>query len=164
MDLLTPNVGLIFWTALTFILLLLILKKLAWKPILEALDARERRIKESLDKAAAAQRDAEKTLAEYRKMLEQARQEAQEIINRSRKTAETTKEEILAKSQEEAQRLLQRAKREITLEREKAIEEIKRKAVDLSLAMASKVIRKSLTPENHRELIEQSLEEMGELS
>ncbi|MDQ7064586.1 MAG: F0F1 ATP synthase subunit B [candidate division KSB1 bacterium] len=162
MDLLSPETGTMFWTALTFLLLLLVLGKLAWKPLVSALNEREQRIRESLEKAEEAQRQAEKNIAEYQAMLEKARAESQEIIERSRKTAETMREEIVENAKKEAERLLERAKKEIALEREKAVDEIRKLAVDLSLIATRKAIGKTLTPKDHEALIQEALKEIGD--
>ena len=152
--------GLILWTVVIFLILTVVLKKLAWKPILAALDERENKIKESLEKADAAQKEAERMRADYETSIAQARQEAQELIAKGRKTAEATREEILQKARDEADAVLQRAKREIALEREKAVEEIKRTAGDLSVSIAAKIIGKSLSAQDHHELIQDALSNM----
>jgi F-type H+-transporting ATPase subunit b len=161
MDLLTPAGGTLFWTALTFLSLVFLLKKLAWKPLLKALDEREQRMQEQLQKADDARRDAERKLAEYQAMLDNARNEAQEVINKGRKSAEATKDEIVRKAQTDADQMLDRAKREISLERDKAIGEIKKTAGELSLAIATKIIKKSLNPEDHQDLIHDAVRDFG---
>jgi len=162
--LLKVNPGLIFYTVVTFLLLLYILKKLAWKPILGALEEREKRIQESLESAEKARRESEELLQKQHDMLESARKEAQQILDQSRKAAEATRQEILANARAEAEQMLERAKREIVLSRDKAIEEIRNLAVDLSIAAASKVIRKTLSREEHRRLVEEAIQEMKGLS
>lgn len=164
MDILTPSGGTIFWTVVNFVILLLVLKRLAWRPLVSALDEREKRIRESLEKAEQTQKEAEEKLAEYHAMLEGAKKESQEILARSKKTAETMREELIAKAKSEADSLLDRAKKEIDLERDKALDEIKRLAVDLSLAATKKVIGKALSQKDHEELIGQALKEMGEIN
>ncbi len=159
-SLITVNPGLMIWTAVTFVLLLFILYKLAWKPILSAVENREQRIRESLEKAEEAQKRAEESLLAYQKMLDEAKKETQEILNKGRKTAEMMREEILAKANEEANRLLERAKRDIHLEREKALEEIRNLAVELSLTAASKLVERSLSDKEHKKLVEQYLKEI----
>lgn len=163
MDLLSPDIGTIFWTALTFVLLLWVLKKMAWGPLLQTLEDREKRIKEALAKAEAAQRDVDEARERQQEILDSARKEAQELLNKSRKTAEATKEEIIEKAQAEANKILERARNEISLERKKALEEIKKQAVELSVQIASKLIHKSLSPEDHRKLIDESVEEIVEV-
>jgi|YelNatPaOPRAMG01_1025707.scaffolds.fasta_scaffold00059_75 F-type H+-transporting ATPase subunit b len=162
--LLNVNPGLVIYTVLTFLLLLFILKKLAWKPILGALEERERRIQESLESAERARRQSEELLAQQQQVLEEARTQAQVILEQSRKTAEAMRQEILANARREAEQMLEKARREIALSRDKAIDEIRKTAVDLSLAVATKVIRKSLGAEDHKRLVEEAIEEMKELS
>ena len=162
MNLLTPDTGTIFWTAVTFLALLWVLKRLAWAPLVSALDERESRIRDSLEKAEQARLEAEQSLAKYQEMIENARQESQELIAKGKKTAESMREELIKKAHGEAEALLERAKREISLEREKALDELKKLAVDLSLAATKKAIGKALTPKDHEELVKQALKEMGE--
>jgi len=157
MELLTPSVGTLFWTALTFVLLVFILKRTAWGPVLQMLTEREQKIKESLEKADAAQQETEAALAKNQEIMAQARKEAQELLSKSRKTAEATKEEIVQKAEAEAAKMLEKAKREITLEREKAVEEIRSETAELSVQIASKLIGKTLSKEEHRDIIESSM-------
>lgn len=161
MDLLTPSGGTLFWTALTFIVLVLLLKQMAWKPLLRALDEREQRIKEQLQRAEEARQEAARRLADYQAMLDNARQEAQEVISKGRKSAEATKDDIVRKAQSDAEQIVQRAKREISLEREKALEEIKKTAGELSLSIAAKIINKSLTAKDHQELIRDAVRDIA---
>ncbi len=159
-SLISVEPGLMVWTVVTFFLLMFALYKLAWKPILSAVENRERRIKESLEKAEQAQKQAEENLKAYQQMLENAKKETQEILNKGRKTAEMLREEILNKANEEAARILEKAKRDINLEREKALEEIRSLAVELSLTAASKLVERSLSDEEHKRLVEQYLKEI----
>jgi len=158
--LLNVNPGLIIWTVITFVLLLLVLRKLAWGPLLNAVREREKRIEESLAKAEEARKEAERRLAEYEAMIQQAKLESQEIIERGRRTAESMREEILQKTREEADRMVEKARREIALERERALEEIRDTAVSLSLEMASKLIGETITPETHQKLIKEYVKEI----
>lgn len=157
------HTGLILWTIVIFLALVFLLRKLAWKPILAALDERTRNIQESLAQADNARKEAERTRAEYERMMAAARQESQELIARSRKTAESLREEMAEKARQEAEALRQRAARDIALEREKAVEEIKRTAGELSVAIAAKIIGKSLNAKDHQELIKQALRDIRPL-
>lgn len=157
------HTGLIGWTVIIFVLLLLLLRKLAWKPILTALDERTNKIKESLTRAETAQRDAERLRAEYEATMDKARQEAQGLIAKSRKTADSARDEIMQKAQSEAEALLARAKRDISLEREKAIDEIKRTAGELSVSIAAKIIGRSLSAQDHQGLIQEALRDVQSL-
>lgn len=152
--------GLMVWTIIIFLLLVVLLRKVAWKPIVGALDERTRHIKDSLEKAEAAQRAAENARTEYEAMIAKASREAQELIARSRKAAETTRDEIVAKAQSESELLRQRTIKEIDLARQKALEEIKHTAAQLSVDIAGKIIGRSLAAKDHQDLIRQALREM----
>jgi len=160
MELLLPSLGTLFWTGLTFVLLLFILKKTAWKPILDMLEERELKIKESLEKADAAQKETEAALAKNQEIMDHAKKEAQELMSKSRKMAEATKEEIVQKAENEANKIISKARKDIALEREKAIEDLKAQATELSIMIASKIIGKSLSAEDHKEIIKDSLKNM----
>lgn len=157
------HTGLGIWTVIIFLLLLVILYKLACKPILAGLDERTRTIRDSLQHAEHAKKEAERAKEEYEKMMAAARQDSQELIAKSRKTAETLRQELVDKAQQEAAQLLERAKREISLEREKAVEEIKRTAGELSINIATKIIGKSLSAKDHQDLIRAALVDMRSL-
>jgi len=160
MELLTPTVGTLFWTGLTFLLLLLVLKKMAWGPLLQMLDEREKKIKESLEKADQAQKETEAALAKNQEIMEQAKREAHELLSKSKKTAEATRDEIVKRAEAEADKMLDKAKREIDQEREKALEELRNGAAELSVMIASKLIGKTLSKEDHKDIIENSLRKM----
>ena len=160
MDLMTPSGGTIFYATITFVLLLIVLRKVAWKPILATLDERERRIRQSLEQADAARAEAEKTLAGQAEILTGAKKEAQEIVAQSRAAAETAREEILSRARNEAEKMTQAAVREIAQSRDKALEEIRDLAVELSMTATEKLIGKSLSREEHGALIDLNLKRM----
>jgi len=155
--------GLMIWTIIIFLFLVLLLRKLAWKHIVGALDERTRHIKESLEKADAAQKAAENARGEYEAMMAKASKEAQELIGRSRKDAEVTRDKIVAEAQTNADQILQRTKREIDLARQKALEEIKQTAAEMSISIAGRIIGKSLAARDHQDLIRQALSDMQSL-
>ncbi len=157
------HTGLILWTIVIFLSLVFLLRKLAWKPILAALDERTRTIRESLAQADHARKEAERMRIEYEKMMAAARQESQDLIAKGRQTAESVREEMVHKAQQEVEVLRQRATRDIALEREKAVEELKRTAGELSVAIAAKIIGKSLTAKDHQDLIKQALRDVRPL-
>jgi F-type H+-transporting ATPase subunit b len=159
-NLLAVEPGLVVWSAITFLLLLLVLRKFAWKPILSAIENRETHIRESIERAEEAQRKADENLKSYQKIMEDARKESREILEKGRMTAETMREEILDKAKEESARMVEKAKKEISLEREKSLDEIRRLAVDLSLAAASKLVERSLKDSDHEKIVEQYIKEM----
>ena len=160
MDLLTPNFGLAFWTILTFLVVLFILRRYAWKPILDAMEARERGIQRLIDDAERARAEADELLKQYQRQLEEARAEGARILAEGKSAAEHLREELLARAQKDAEAIVARAGREIDMERLKALTEIKAQAVDLAIAAASKVIDAELDSARHRKLVEDYLREI----
>ncbi len=160
MDLLTPNVGLAVWTILTFVVVLLVLRRYAWKPILTAMEARERGIQKLIDDAEQTRAEADQLLQQYRRQLEEARTEGARILAEGKAAAEHLREEMLARARTEADGIVTRAGHEIDLERQKAVAEIKEQAVDLAIAAASKVIDEELDDARHRRLVEGYLREI----
>lgn len=153
-----PNVA--FWTVVNFILLLVIMRVFAWKPILSIVEAREKKIQDTLDRADKAQEEAEQKLQEYKDMIEKGKKESLEMIEQSRERAQKLHDEIVEKASNESRSLLEKAKNEIALEREKAIEEIKDKVADISVSLASKMLERAIKPEDHRELIDNAIKEI----
>lgn len=162
MDLLLPESGTIFWTILTFVLLMLILKKFAWKPILKTLSDRENKIKIALYQAEQDQKDAEKLLAEQRELLDKARKDSIQIINDSKKSAEVSRKELLEQARTEADRLLERAKQEIELSKNAAIDEVKKYATNIAFLAAQKVVGETLSQEQHLSLVDKYVKQFGQ--
>lgn len=164
MDLLSPDSGTIFWTVLTFILLLLILKKYAWKPILKTLEDRENKIKVALYQAEQDQKDAAKFLDEQKALLEKAKKDSIQIINESKKSAEAARKELIEQARNEADRLLERAKQEIELSKDAAILEVKQYATDIAIMAAQKVVGETLSRDQHLKLVDKYVNEFIQTS
>jgi len=147
------NSGLIFWTILVFGVLLVVLWRLGWPALLKSVEERERRIQQQLDEAERARAEAARLLEEHKRTIAAARNEAQEMVAKARALAEKERETLLAKAREEYEQLLERARKEIGAEKEKAILELRREAVDLSIAAASKLIEAKLDTEANRRLV-----------
>jgi len=147
----------------TFIILLVVLRFVAYKPIMRMLDERSRRIKESLDQAESIKAQSARSEEEVRKQLEQASREGQERIARAVKAGEDVKQKAQEDAKKEAETLVNRARAEIQRERDDAISEVRREFAELTVLAAGKVIEKSLDKEEHRELIEKVLEESSTL-
>ena len=150
---LTVEGGLMFWTIVVFLVLLAVLKRFAWPAVLGAVQAREKALEEQL---AAAQRDraeAAALLAEHRKLVADAKAQAHGIVVDARQLAEKERGVALEKTKQEQEELLARARREISAERDRAIADLRREAVDLSLAAASKLIGERLGSETDRRLV-----------
>ncbi|HUP01866.1 MAG TPA: F0F1 ATP synthase subunit B [Gemmatimonadota bacterium] len=162
MNLLTPDPGLIFWTIVTFALLLAILWKFAWNPILGALDAREQAIQKTIDDAERLQEEAGKLLEEHRAQLAQARTEGNRILDEARQAGEHMKSDIMEKARSEAEKVIERAHRQLELETEQALQTIRGQTADLVLRAAEKVLERSLTDADHRRLAEEAIAEIAE--
>lgn len=154
------NFGLFFWTWLVFLTLLWVLRKYAWPPIVRLTEERERKIAQLLDEAERANQDAQDALEQHKSMIDGAKQEAQTLINEAKTAAQQEREHLLAKAREEQEELLERARREIAAERERAITQLRREAVDISMAAASKLIQERLDSEGDRKLVEQFIDSL----
>jgi F-type H+-transporting ATPase subunit b len=155
-----PDPGLFIWTILTFLGLLFALKKLAWGPLLEALETRQNAIRKSLDDAQQAKNELERLNAESARIIQQARVDAEGIVSQGRVDGERLREEIRTKARTEADNIVKNAERQIQLETSRALEQIRREAVDLSVMIASKIIQRNLTKEDNERLIDEALKQV----
>ena len=153
-NLLSPNGGLMFWTIIIFVILLVVLSKFAFKPMLAAVEARERSLQAALDDAKRDREEAQRVLAEHRAQLENSRAEAQKLIADGRATAEKLRHDLLEQTKSQQQEMLDRARRDIDTEKTNAIAALRREAVDLAIAGASKVIERNLDNDANRKLVE----------
>lgn len=160
-NLLDPNVGLMFWTVIIFVILLAVLWKWAFPAILGAVEERERALEAALADAKRDRDEAAALLAEHRAQLEASRADAQRLIAEGRAIGEKLRTEMLEETRQEQQALLERARRDIEGERDKAIADLRREAVDLAIAGASKVIEKNLDDQANRRLVEQFLTDVA---
>ena len=153
-NLLSPNGGLMFWTIIIFVILLVVLSKFAFKPMLAAVEARERSLQAALDDAKRDREEAQRVLAEHRAQLENSRAEAQKLIADGRATAEKLRHDLLEQTKSQQQEMLDRARRDIDTEKTNAIAALRREAVDLAIAGAGKVIERNLDNDANRKLVE----------
>jgi F-type H+-transporting ATPase subunit b len=158
--LIRPDPGLYIWTIVTFLALVTLLARYAWRPLLQALDRRQAQIKQSLDDAQQAKQELERLQQESAQIIRQARVEAESIVANSRAYAEKLKDEIKAKARADADVIVQNAERQIQTETRRALEQIRVEAADLSVMIASKLIQRNLTKEDNARLIEQALEQV----
>jgi F-type H+-transporting ATPase subunit b len=154
------NTGLSAWTLLVFGILVWVLGKYAWGPILQAVEARESGIQSRLDEAAQRNEEAAKLLAEHREQLADARRQAQELVAEGKAVGENVRREIEEKARAEAQAIVERARSEIERERDQAIEALRKESVDLALAAASRLMQENFDQEKDRQLVERYLGEM----
>jgi F-type H+-transporting ATPase subunit b len=155
------NFGLFFWTWLVFIALFFALKKKVWPSILKSVEERERKIEKQLQDAERANAEAQRLLEEHKKQIAAARHEAQDILAKAKTVSQKERETLLAKAREEYDALLNRARKDIDAEKEKAILALRREAVELSIAAASRVIEANLDTEANRKLVSDFLESLS---
>ncbi len=149
--------GLFVWTIITFLLLLTVLAKFAWKPLLNILKEREDFIKSSLNDAEKAQQELARLNAEVEAIINKARGEAQSILAQGKAAATKLKDETLNDAKEKANMVIADAEKQIQVQKEKAIAEIKGEVVNLSLSVAEKLIKKNLSADDNKALIDESL-------
>ncbi len=152
-----PSLGLAIWTILVFLVLLVLLKKYAWGPLLKALEERRALIEKSVEDAKKATAALQQMQEESARQLAQARAEAAAIVTRSRADADRFREEMRLKAQEESTAIVKNAQKEIQLETQRAMAQIRTEAVDLSLAIASKLLRRNVSAADNEALITEAL-------
>jgi F-type H+-transporting ATPase subunit b len=155
-----PDPGLFIWTILTFLVLLGLLAKFAWTPLLQALESRQASIKKSLDDAAQAKVELERLHEKSAQIIREARIEAESIVGKSRADAERVRAEMKDKARAEADVIVKNAERQIQLETTRALQQIRTEAVDLSVMIASKIIQRNLSKEDNERLIDEALKQV----
>lgn len=162
MDLITPSIGLIFWTALVFVILFILLAKFAWKPILSAVKERENSISDSLEAAKRAQEEMKNLQASNEELLKQARAERENILVEARATKDKIVAEAKSEAQVEADKMIAKAQDSIRSEKAAAISEIKTQVTELSLEVASKIVKAHLeTSDNQQKLVDNLVGEVS---
>jgi F-type H+-transporting ATPase subunit b len=155
-----PDPGLFIWTIITFLVLLFLLAKFAWKPLLTALESRQDTIRKSLDDAQKAKEELERLQRESAEIIRKAHLDAQAIVGKGRTDAERLGEELRQKAREESDGIIKNAERQIQLETRRAVQEIRREAVDLSVTIASKLLERHVSKEDNERLINDTLKEI----
>jgi F-type H+-transporting ATPase subunit b len=159
--LLDVNPGLMIWTVVTFIVLLFVLKRVAWKPILAALDKRENDIRESLAQAEKAKDEAKMILEENQANLAKAEEESRKIIEQSRTYAESLKEQLMRESKEQAKKIVDDASSEIQRNKDAAFEELKGQIAEIAVGAAEKIIRDTLDAQKSKQVIDKYLNDVA---
>ncbi len=144
MDLVTPSIGLVFWTSVAFVCLLILLKKFAWKPILGAIHEREKSIDDALNKAELAKQEMARLTSQNEELLKQARAERDEILKEAKLLKDTIVSEAKTQAQAEGAKLIEKARIEIENQKKAALVELKAQVSSLSLDIAERVLRKQL--------------------
>ena len=155
------NPGLIIWTLVVFGILLFLAWRLGYPELLKMVEERERRIQKQLEEAEKANTEAQRLLEDHKKQIAAAHHEAQDILAKAKSVSQKERETLLAKAREEYDGLLKRARKDIDDEKEKAIQALRREAVDLSIAAASRVIEANLDTDANRKLVTEFLESLG---
>jgi F-type H+-transporting ATPase subunit b len=158
--LVSPSLGLMIWTLLVFGITMYVLAKLAFPRIQEALDKRANAIRESIEQAEKTRQEADEVLQEYRGRLREAREQADEIVARARKSAETSKAQAAEEGREKKEELLAAARRDIEAETRRSLERIRKEVADLTVLTTEKVTRKSLSSDDQKKLIDEALAEV----
>jgi F-type H+-transporting ATPase subunit b len=158
--LVSPGLGLMIWTLVLFLVTMWVLSKVAFPKIQEALDKRANMISESIDAAERQRRESDELLAEYRARLAEAREQADDIMARARKSAETAEAEAAAAGREKREELVEAAKRDIEAETRRSLDQIRNEVADLTVLATERVTRKSLNPEDQKRLVEEALSEV----
>jgi F-type H+-transporting ATPase subunit b len=156
--------GLLIWTVLTFVAVVLLLRWKAWPTIVNALRTREERIREAIAEARRDREEAEKALEQHKAALAEARRETAGMIDQGRRDAERVRAELIETARREQQDVLQQGRRQIEYETQAAVATLRSEAVNLALAASEKLMRRSLDAEKHRRLIEEALDEVARQS
>jgi F-type H+-transporting ATPase subunit b len=154
--------GPIIWTIINFLILLALLRAVAWKPILKALEARETSINDALNRAEVAKQDAERILAENQKALQKADEEAQRVLRESREYAERIQGEAAQKAQDESRRLLDQAQQQIEQSKQQALNELRTEVASLAIGAAEKILDEKLDVDGHTRLVDGYLKQSAQ--
>jgi F-type H+-transporting ATPase subunit b len=158
--LVSPGLGLMIWTLVLFLFTMWVLSKVAFPKIQEALDKRAKTISESIEAAERQRKESDELLAEYRARLSEAREQADDIMARARKSAETAEAEAAASGREKREELVEAAKRDIEAETRRSLDQIRQEVADLTVLATERVTRKSLSPDDQKRLVEEALSEV----
>lgn len=156
MDLITPDLGLIFWTGLTFIILLFILTKFIWKPIMSAVNKREDNIQDALDMAKKTKAEMEKLQTQNENLLKEARIERDDMIKEAKATSNSMIDSAKDKAKAEADNIIENAKNSIEAEKNAAVAELKNQVASISLEIAEKIIREELSSDEKQKQLAES--------
>jgi len=158
--LIQPDPGLFIWTIVTFLVLLALLGKFAWRPLLQALESRQERIRKSLEDAERARQELERLQQESGKIMQQARIEAESIVTQTRADAERLREELKQKAKDEADNILRNAQQQIQLQTRQAIQQIRHEVADIAVLLASKLLERNIAKEDNARLIDDTLKQI----
>ena len=159
-DLLSVQPGLVFWTFITFSIVMIVLWRFAWKPIISAIDDRNARVEDDLKSSEKLRKDAESLLEQYESKLDTAKKEISDMLDASKKDAEHVRDKIIGDAQGEAGNVKERAQHDIEQAKLKAVKEIQELAVDISMTLLSNVLKTDISDKDHKKLIIQELDKL----
>lgn len=154
------DIAVFIWTIVIFVLVLAVLRKFAWQPLLDGLQRRERFIHDSLESAKRDREQAEQRLQEYEEQVRKARDEATAIVEEGRRDAESVRRRIEDEARHAADEMIERAKREIGVARDTALRDLYQQSSELAMQMAGEVLKRQMTPEDQEKLIQDALEQL----
>lgn len=158
--LLTPKIGTIFWTLVTFLFMAWILGKFGWKPLLGALDDRERSIRDSIDQAKRERDEANTLLAEHKELVAQARRERAEALAQGRQDAEQVKADLLDEARKQRDQMLKQTEDQVATAMRQARDELRTEAATLAIGAAEKLMARTMDDASHRRLVEDYLTDL----
>src|ERR1051326_767470 len=154
---LDPNYGLVIWTIITFVLLLVVLRGIAWKPLLAALGRREELVRSSIERAEQAKNEAEQLLDRHKKQLAEAEAEVQRILSEGRSFGDKLKDEIVAKANQQSRRMIEQAQQEIERDKDAALAQLRTEVAHLAIEAAEKILEETLDETKPRRIIDSYL-------
>jgi F-type H+-transporting ATPase subunit b len=160
-NIIMPEPGSIIWTVCVFVVLLLVLRKWAWGPIVKGLQAREDGIKDDIEGAKSARTEAQELLDKYKQQMDEASKEVQRKISEANERANALYEQRKGEVETDLDAMKNKAKSEIEQERQKAVQELRQEVVEIAIIAAGKVIGQALKAEDHRDLIEREIENLN---
>jgi F-type H+-transporting ATPase subunit b len=159
-DILSPRFDLTIWSIVVFGVLFWVLRKFAWKPMLEGLQKREHSIQAALDESKRAQEEAQALRLKFQQDMAEAETRARAVVDEAQKRAQQSGDDMIAKARGEIQTERERLRREIDLAKDNALKDIWAQAANLSTMVSTKVIRRNLSPDDHRRLVDEAMAEM----
>ena len=155
-----PGIGLMIWTLVAFLITMWVLSKFAFPRISQALEERAEKVNSNIDESERLRAEADELLTEYRERLKEAREQADDIVARARKAADTAKAQAAEEGKEKREELVAAARRDIEAETRRSLERIRKEVADLTVLATEKVARKSLSAEDQKRLVEDALAEV----
>ncbi len=160
--LIDPDIGLMIWTVVTFVAVVLVLGRFAWRPLLQAIEAREDKIQDDLRLAEKARLSAEKLKADYDKQMAQAESRTRHLLAEAHKESQNIRDKMLAEAQEENERLSEKARQQLALEQQRLVRELRAEVVSVSVKAAEKIMRHSVNKDMQEKIVQKSINDFGQ--